>query len=264
MLLTSVILVLQETLEAALLIAILAVLTLRNGHRTGWLPWGLLAGAVLALLYALNIRNVSEWFDYVGQEVVNAALQTAIAAVIVMLAFMTGRMRGAAPQEAGSREGPVGYFGALCATAVTLAITREGSEVWVYLSGFFTQQDKLQAVLVGGSIGFGIGLSAGFLLFYGLMVLRGGWGRWSLLALLALFSGNMLAQSALQLAQADWLQAGATLWDTSGWLPEDSVAGRLLYALVGYESRPSTAQVLCYLAGVVGVLLAFLAGSRSR
>jgi high-affinity iron transporter len=240
------------------------VLTLRNGRRPGWLPWGLLAGAALALLYALNIRTVSEWFDYVGQEVVNAALQAAIAVVIVMLAFMTGRMRDVAPDQASSRTGPTSSFGVLCALAVTLAITREGSEVWVYLSGFFAQQDKLQAVLVGSSIGFGIGLSAGFLLFYGLMVLRGGWGRWAPVALLALFSGNMLAQSALQLAQADWLQAGATLWDTSGWLAEDSVAGRLLYALVGYESRPSATQVLGYLAGVIAVLLAVLAGRRSR
>lgn len=263
MLLTSVILILQETLEAALLIGILAVVTLQAGRRLNWLPWGLLAGAALALVYAANIRSVSEWFDYMGQEIVNAALQGAIAAVIVLLAWLTGRARNAV--DTGAQRGDPGtLLQALCALAVTLAVTREGSEIWVYLSGFFGQQDKIQAVLVGSAIGFGIGISAGFLLFFGLMVLRRGWSRWAPLVLLALFSGNMLAQSALQLAQADWLQAGATLWDTSGWLPEDSIAGRLLYALVGYESRPSVAQALSYLAGAGGVLMAFAAGGRTR
>ncbi len=74
----------------------------------------------------------------------------------------------------------------------------------------------------------------------------------------------MLAQATLQLNQADWLQAGPALWDTSSWLPEQSIVGRLLYALVGYESNPSTAQVVAYLAGAVAVPLAYAAGRRSR
>jgi len=264
MLLTSVILILQETLEAALLIAILAVVTLQMGRRPRWLPWGFLAGVALALLYAVNIRSISEWFDYVGQEILNATLQAAIALTIMMLAWMTARAPGPGREPTGApgRSGPL--FSTLCALAVTLAITREGSEILVYLSGLLGQQDKVQAVLIGSGIGFGIGISTGFLLFYGLMSLRHGWGRWIPLALLALFSGNMLAQSALQLAQADWLPAGAALWDSSGWLAEQSIPGRLLYALVGYESSPSAAQAVAYLAGVAAVLLAAAAGRRSR
>jgi len=264
MLLTSVILILQETLEAALLIGILAVVSLQHGRPLRWLPWSLLIGVVLALLFAVKLRTVSEWFDYVGQEVVNAALHAGIAVAIVLLAWLMGRARTTDRQTAVPPGNWGGPLAALCAVAVTLAITREGSEIWVYLSGFFGQPDKIQAVLIGSAIGFGIGLSAGFLLFYGLLLLRRGPGRWAPLLLLALLAGDMLAHSALQLTQADWLPAGATLWDTSGWLREDSVAGRLLYALVGYESRPSVAQVLGYLAGAAAVLLAFTAGGRSR
>jgi high-affinity iron transporter len=81
--------------------------------------------------------------------------------------------------------------------------------------------------------------------------------------LLALFGGNMLAQAALNLIQADWLQAGPRLWDSSAWLPEHSVPGRLLYALVGYESSPATAQAVSYVAGVLAVLGAAVGGRRS-
>jgi len=146
-------------------------------------------------------------------------------------------------------------FALIAALTIALALTREGSEIAMYLGGFLSQPDKLQAVLTGSAIGAGIGISIGFLVFYGLMALRGKTGAWAPLILLALFCGNMLAQSAVQLTQADLLPAGPPLWDSSAWLPESSIAGRLLYALVGYESRPSGLEVCAYLAGLSGVLL---------
>ena len=38
----------------------------------------------------------------------------------------------------------------------------------------------------------------------------------------------------------------------------------LLYALVGYESRPSVSEAAAYATGVVAVTVAFLAARRSR
>jgi high-affinity iron transporter len=258
MLLTSVVLILQETLEASLLVAILAVATLQTGRRLSWLPWGFLAGCALAFVYASNLQRISEWFDYVGQELTNAALQLTIAVAIVLLAWLLVRSHAPRGAEARPSGPPAVLFYLLCALAIMLAITREGSEIMVYLGGFLGQDDKVQAVLIGSALGFGIGVSVGLLAFYGLQALGGRRGRWVPVALLALFSGNMLAQSALQLTQADWLQAGRTLWDSSAWLPEQSIAGHLLYALLGYESTPSLAQALAYLAGVAAVLAAAL------
>lgn len=260
MLLTSVILILQETLEAALLISILAVLALQTGRRLVWLPWAFVGGGATAYIYAANIRSISEWFDYAGQELTNATLQFGIAAALIPLAWLVGRRHLADP---GRDRQPGPAFAVLCALTVALAITREGSEILVFLAGFLGQEEQVQAVLVGSAIGFGIGVSIGFLLFFGLMPLDGPRGRWIPVALLALFAGNMLAQGALQLTQADWLQAGPALWDSSAWLPEHSVAGRLLYALVGYESRPSAAQSISYLTGTLAVLATAFAGRRS-
>jgi high-affinity iron transporter len=265
MLLTSVVLILQETLEAALLVAILGVATLQTGRRLSWLPWGFLAGCLLGYVYAANLQRISEWFDYVGQELTNAVLQLAIAAAIVPLAWLIARSRvqdGLAERMPAGRPGPTALpFALLCALTIMLAITREGSEIMVYLGGFLGQADKVQAVLLGSALGFGIGVSVGLLVFYGLLALGGRRGRRVTLVLLALFSGNMLAQSALQLTQADWLPAGPTLWDSSAWLPENSIAGHLLYALLGYESSPSLSQVLAYLAGAAAVLAAALAAA---
>mgnify|MGYP005844396323 CR=1 FL=1 len=260
MLLTSVVLILQETLEAALLVSILGVVTLQTGRRLSWLPWGFAAGCVLAFVYAANLQRISEWFDYIGQELTNAALQSAIAAAIVLLTWRLVRIYAVGDAPGVARRHHSTVLQVLCGLILCLAVTREGSEILVYLGGFLAQSDKVQAVLIGSAIGSGIGISVGLLLFYGLLALGG--RRWIPLALLALFCGNMLAQSALQLTQADWLQSGPTLWDSSAWLPEHSVAGRLLYALLGYESSPSAAQVISYLGGVAAVLGATHAASR--
>jgi len=256
MLLTSVILTLQETLEAAMLISILAVISRQQRLALTWLIPGLLAGGLFAGVYAANMRHISEWFDYAGQEVVNASLQVSIALAIVVLTWLISNTR---PPGADQHVDPGNFrpmlFALIAALTIALALTREGSEIAMYLGGFLSQPDKLQAVLTGSAIGAGIGISIGFLVFYGLMALRGQTGAWAPLILLALFCGNMLAQSAVQLTQADLLPAGPPLWDSSAWLPESSIAGRLLYALVGYESRPSGLEICAYLAGLSGVLL---------
>jgi hypothetical protein len=68
MLLSSVILVLQETFEAALLASVLLTISNQQWNRVAWLLIGIGGGMVLSFLYASNMREISEWFDYVGQE----------------------------------------------------------------------------------------------------------------------------------------------------------------------------------------------------
>ena len=64
------------------------------------------------------------------------------------------------------------------------------------------------------------------------------------------------------LIQADWVQAGPPLWDTSELLREDSMGGQLLYALLGYEASPSRVEATMYAAGLVTMIVAALVGWR--
>ena len=252
MLINSVIFVLQETLEAALLISVLLTINFYQGQSLRWLFAGFVGGLILSLLYAYNMAQISEWFDYVGQEITNATLQTAITLFICLYVLsLNGPMsnKPAAPPLSNKL-----YFIAASAS-VTCAITVEGSEIFVYLSGFFQQTDQLQTVVMGSSIGFAIGVSIGVLLLYLLRSLQLTLLRLTTLFLLALFAGNMLSQAALQLTQADWISSAQAVWDTSRWLSESSVAGRLLYALIGYEATPSMAQLISYLIGAGMVLV---------
>jgi high-affinity iron transporter len=263
MLLNSVILVLQETLEAVLLVSVLLTISFQLKLRFGWLVIGIVGGLVLSFLYAGNMVEISEWFDYVGQEIVNASLQILSMFLIVACSwalFMSLRVGG----EGGSSQ--KNYFSTMfiycAASAVALTITREGSEILLYLSGFLQQKEYFQAVMAGSFIGFCIGLSIGILLYYGLLNIPGKWKLGAPVALLALFAGNLLSQAALQLTQADWISSARMVWDTSGFLSESSVIGQLLYALVGYEATPSVAQFIGYTVGVVLVLASAALGRR--
>lgn len=249
MLLSSVILVLQETLEAALLVSVLLVISRQQPNRNVWLLSGICGGLVLSFLYAGYMVEISEWFDYVGQEIVNATLQILTTVLIVVCTWAAYKNRFAH------------IFVYCAAAAVALAITREGSETLLYLNGFYQQQEYFDTVMIGSAIGFSIGLSVGILFYYGLLSLPGKWRLGAPIILMALFAGNMLAQAAQQLIQADWISSIGTTWDTSSWLPESSIIGQLLYALVGYEASPSVAQLIAYLFGVI-LVLAFWAPRR--
>jgi high-affinity iron transporter len=61
----------------------------------------------------------------------------------------------------------------------------------------------------------------------------------------------MAAQGAAFLMQADLLPAlGGTVWDTSHILPETSIPGQVLHALIGYVAEPAGIQILFYVATI--------------
>ena len=77
--------------------------------------------------------------------------------------------------------------------------------------------------------------------------------------LIALLAGSLASQLARALAQAGFIETWTSpVWDSTQMLSPDSAVGTLLHALVGYDARPSGAQLLSYLAA-----LAFIyAGTR--
>ena len=258
MLINSVILVLQETLEAALLISVLLSICYQRRLRVNWLPFGLIGGVVFSIVYATNMETVSAWFDYMGQEIINALLQTCIAVLILVYAWVVFTIREPdirALHDPKQKPTNAPLIAALSAAImVVMAITREGAEVYLYISGFFLGGTHLPSVLAGSALGFGIGLSIGTLLFFVLSSDHSRWRRRITLLLLALFAGNMLSQSVLQLTQADWITASAPCWDSSAWLSEQSITGKLMYASLGYEATPSAQQIAAHISGTLLVL----------
>lgn len=246
MFLNAVILILQEILEAVLLLSVMLVLTrsinrnwpdlLRSGPRWALAALGLgIAGAVL---YGWTMPIVSQWFDYVGLEVVNALLQAGIIACVLLYCYVPG--------FAALLARPARVLQWSMILVVALGIVREGAEIILYLQGILGQPENVTPVLLGSLMATGIGISSGFLLYLGLSALKEHQAFRVAILLLALFAGNMAAQAVLLLTQADWLPYTRELWNSSGLLAEYSIFGQLLYALIGYEANPSLAQAVAY------------------
>ena len=239
MLLTSVVLILREVLEAALIISVLLAMSYTRALGNSWLAWAVGLGLAGAVTYAMNISTVSDWFDGVGQEVVNAFMQLVLYVLLVAFAILTSRMRASEP-------GRVRTLYILMMVSVALAITREGSEIMIYLASFTQSLDQFTPILTGGLVGLGLGLSVGAITYYALLSLRQRLLPHLCSIVLAVVAAGLAGQAAQLLIQADWLPAQRALWDTSAWIPEDSLPGQLLYALVGYEATPTPLQAGIY------------------
>ena len=59
----------------------------------------------------------------------------------------------------------------------------------------------------------------------------------------------MAAQAAQFLDAAGLINVlNQVLWDTSAVLPQNSIIGRVLHTLIGYNDRPTEMQLLVYIA----------------
>ena len=248
MLLSSVIIILREVLEAALLFSILIALSKHSGFDLRWVGWSLLTGLIGAVVYAQSIGVVSDWFEGVGQEVSNSLIQ--LTTYFMLVFYMALQLRFNHQQT------DLKYSSGLLIKIIMiiiafLAIAREGSEIILYFFSVTHSEDHYVAVIIGMTIGACIGISVGFLFYYLLINLTSKWAMNTGMVLLIMVSAGMVSQASLLLIQADWLPSQLPIWNTTDWLSEKSATGQLLYALIGYEATPTAIQAGLYLGGLL-------------
>lgn len=256
----SAIIVFRETLEAALIIGIIAVATRNLRGRNAWLSAGIVAGVLGSLLVALFTGRIAELAEGLGQELLNAGILLVAAAMLAWHNIWMARHGMQLAREAkqlgadvrsGSRE-----MSAL-ALVVGLAILREGSETALFLYGLLSGGSESPAsVLGGGALGLLLGGAAGVALYLGVLRVPARHFFSATSALVLLLAAAMASQAARFLVQADLLPSlAAPLWDTSWLLNDQSLPGRLLHTLAGYEAMPSGIQVVFYVVTLVLILV---------
>lgn len=256
MLLNTVIIVLREVLEAALLVSILLAMSRLLRFSSGWFWGAALAGLFGTLLYALNMQTVSEWFDYSGQERINGGIQILIYLFALLLMLFSARR-----SELPSR---ILLLQLLMILVIALAITREGAEIFIYLQGAMHSPGQLVSATAGGLIGAGIGASVGVLVYYALTVNGGQSALLCCQLVLGVVVSGLLSQVVPLYEQVDLLPAMKPLWDSSAILAEDSVVGQLLYAVLGYEATPSPVQFFSYIGGMLLFILVLILPYKKR
>ncbi|QDX81993.1 iron permease [Denitratisoma sp. DHT3] len=260
----SAIIVFRETLEAALVIGIIAAATRGLATRARWLSLGIGAG----LLGSLAVAALTEWIaglaEGIGQELLNALVLGAAALMLAWHNIWMARHGAQLSRDArqlgsdvssGSRE-----MSAL-AVVVALCILREGAETVLFLYGLLAgSEGGLANVVGGGALGLAAGVGAGYALYAGFLKIPARWFFAATSGLILVLAAAMASQMARFLVQADLLPSlAAPLWDSSWLLSNGSVPGRFLHTLIGYEASPLGIQVVFYVA----TLLLILSGMRA-
>lgn len=244
--------VFRESLEAALLIGIIAAATRNLAGRNRWLAIGIGVGLLGSVIVAWLTESIAMLADGQGQELFNAAI---LGVAVLMLAWHNIWMASHGAEMA-SKAKKVGVdiqngkreLSAI-AIVIALAVVREGSETALFLHGIASSSNAAGGlnVFLGGGFGLLIGSAVGLGLYFGLLRIPVRWFFSVTSAMILLLAAGLASQMARFLIQIDWLPALATpLWDTSAFLATDSTVGSILHILIGYDAQPTGMQVIFY------------------
>lgn len=265
----SAVVVFRETLEAALIVAIVMGASRGVLARGRWIAGGVALGVAGALGVALSAGAIVQAVEGRGQELFNAGV---LLAAVAMLAWHNvwlsahARAHVDAMRHLGHdvRAGLKPLSAMLAVTA--LAVLREGAETVLFLYGLWAGGGERVELAAGAGAGLAAGVLVGVLLYRGLLriPLRHFFMATGLLVLL--LAAGLAAAAAAYLTQAGLLPPiSEELWDTSGILSVESVPGRILHVLIGYQDRPTGIQLVFYVATLVTIAaLMGIVGAQSE
>ena len=265
----ALIIVFREVIEAGLIIGIVLAVTRGIDGRGVWVAAGVLVGTLGAGLIALFAQTIAEAFAGSGQELFNASVLGIAVAMLMWHNFWMAShgQEMAASMAAVGKEVTAGRRPmAALAMVVGLASLREGSEVVLFLYGIVASGVSAWSLLLGGVLGLAAGAAFTALTYYGLLAIPARHIFAVTTVLITLLAAGMAAQAAQFLDAAGVISVlGQRLWDSSGWLSQDSIVGRLMHTLIGYTDRPSELQLVAYVATLaIMTLLTWMSGSRGQ
>jgi high-affinity iron transporter len=265
----ALVIVFREVIEAGLIIGIVLAVTRGVPGRGRWVAAGVLVATLGAGLLAIFAEAISNAFEGSGQELFNAGV-LGIAVIMLMWHNLWMASHG---QEMAATMAAVGQAVTLgqrpmaaLALVVGLATLREGSEVVLFLYGIVAAGTSVSSLLLGGALGLAAGAAFTALTYYGLLAIPARHIFTVTTVLITLLAAGMAAQAVQFLDAAGLINVlGHRLWDSSAWLPQDSIIGRLLHTLIGYTDRPTELQVIAYVAtlAIMTVLTWISASSRA-
>jgi high-affinity iron transporter len=260
--LSALLIVFREVIEAGLIVGIVLAATQGVPRRSRAVSGGVLAGVLGACLVAAFAGELAALFQGNGQELFNASiLLLAVTMLTWHNVWMASHGREMARELKAAGHDVVTGKRTLAALGVVVgvAVLREGSEVVLFLYGIAAQGGTTNAgLLAGGALGLAAGAAVSALMYFGLLTIPAGRLFQVTSGLITLLAAGMAAQAVLFLQNGGYIEGlNVTIWDTSWLLREDSIPGRLLHTLIGYVEAPDGAQILAYIV-TIAVILALM------
>jgi high-affinity iron transporter len=255
----ALIIVFREVIEAGLIIGIVLAVTRGVAGRGRWVAGGVAAAVLGAALLGLFAEALSNAFEGAGQEMFNASV---LGLAVVMLMWHNlwmashGQEMAVSMADVGQSVSAGQRPMAALAMVVGLATLREGSEVVLFLYGIVAAGASVSSLALGGALGLAAGAAVTALTYYGLLAIPARHIFTVTTVLIAFLAAGMAAQAVQYLDAAGLINVlGERLWDSSAWLPQDGIVGRMLHTLVGYTDRPSKLQLIAYIVTLAVMML---------
>jgi high-affinity iron transporter len=258
--LPTLIIVFREMIEAGLIIGIVMAATRGVPRRGLFIALGILGGVLGACLVAAGAGTIASLLNGSGQEVFNCII---LAIAVLMLTWHNvwmareGREMARAMQRFGNEVATGRRSLVAIAIVVGIAVLREGSEIVLFLYGIAVSGgNSAQSMILGGMCGLILGAGLSALMYAGLLRIPGRHLFAVTSWLIAFLAAGMASQCVVLLQQAGLVTTlSRPLWNTSGLLSNDGIAGRILHTLVGYSDRPTGMQLNVYAVTLAAIIL---------
>lgn len=256
--------VFRELIGAGLIVGIVLTATRGIVGRGRWIALGLGAGLAGAALVAVFADEIARLVRGAGQELLNAALLIVAVAMLVRHNAWAARHAHGVP-AVGHARGARARPPVALAVVVAVAVMRDGSAAALFLYGTMTDGASGSATLAGGLFGLAAGAAVSAVGYAALLIVPARHRLAVTSALIVLVAAGFAAQAAQSLASAGLVDMlDRRLWDSSGWLAEDGLAGRVLRTLVGYTDRPTELDAMAYVGTILAMVVLMRAAAPTR
>ncbi len=254
------IVVFRECLEIALLLGVILAATKPISNSRIYIIMGSLIGIVLAAIFALFTRYITVSLGGLGDEMFDACLILLTAAIIswtvVWMQGYTKKIRmGLSALTEEINAGFSSRF--IIVTVVAMAILREGAEIILFVYSISSAGNvSVNDYIIGLSVGAIMGLIVGTVIYCGLIKYAGKYIFKITTILLTLIAAGLASESAGIFTSSGIIETcSEQLWDTSWLVSNQSLTGKLLNIVTGYDSKPNGLQIIFYMSTILITML---------
>lgn len=260
--LSSFLIALREGLEAALIVGILVAYVVKTDRRFLLTPIWTGVGAALGLSIALGgfLGFTSSELSERGETFFAGSTSVIAVALVTGMVFWLKRTARALREELHGKVEEAALVGPIAlAAAAFFAVAREGLETVLFLYSNFRTVGSRTPVIFGLLIGLALAVSLGYLIYRRAINLNlSKFFNITGVALIVVAAG-VLSYAVHEFQELGWLPGETSyIWDVTGWMAPDSLAGTLLAGTIGFDTTTSWLQFLVWITYLAGVIALYL------
>ena len=247
MLINTVLLFLQNALPIFIITTFLLLrfpIKTLNTESVTWLTLGLVISIIGAFILSNSLENLSQQVDGKGVELFFAFGLLLIYIFSVCLFIFNENNDDSTVKK---------YLAFIILFIISCL---NGAHFIVYLTSYWSQAQQIESMLLGMVLGGGICVSIAILFYFLLKFADRNFYLNTSNYFLLFFAIGQLMHAIVLLQQVDLLSSSHPVWDSSSFIAENSELGQLLTVLFGYETTPSTTQLITYaVAFIIPVII---------